>query len=282
MAQPTHKNLQSTFAAPPPRGRKLQGLLKSPDRRQPAAANSEPDQQDPASPTSSITQSPDRQADAPSPDPTVAATPQQPAAAPIPEATNKVAGQSTPAGPAVPRAFKPPSGEIGPTSVYLRTKAYRELVDRRQRSFGATPRPSTTPSPSSAIRPTTSTKTPRPLWRSSSTSTTPPTRGSCRNRARLETVQSPLWRQRSPSNLKSGNGSKTKWPTSAPRTSHHFWRLFLSIFYSIPRPDPEGSEWGHSCGQHESGPARWRFDGRTTNSARPHLGCLRDVSADMS
>ncbi|TDL02934.1 hypothetical protein [Mycobacterium paragordonae] len=136
MSQPTHKNLQSTFAAPPPRGRKLQGLLKSPDRRQPAAASSEPGQQDPASPTSTITQSPARQADAPSPDPTVAATPQQqPAAAPTPEATNKVAGQSTPAGPAVPRALKSPSAEIGPTSVYLHTKAYRELVDRRQKKF---------------------------------------------------------------------------------------------------------------------------------------------------
>lgn len=119
MAQSTHKSLQSTFAAQP-RGNKLQGLLRPPASRGPQP-------------------SPDVEEQAPPDTHTDTVQPQKPQP---PTATEPEVTQTPPAAPTQPapvvaarRAGKPAPNETGPTSVYLRTKAYRELVDRRQKRF---------------------------------------------------------------------------------------------------------------------------------------------------
>jgi hypothetical protein len=120
MAQKTHKSLQSTFAAPQ-RGDKLQGLLTSPNRT-PAdqtavadPANGPHSFDDSGSPRTGGETSSNAGS---SPAETVSSGTALVAAA------EPAAGQSKPAEP-----------ESGTTSVYLRPKAYRELVDRRQKKF---------------------------------------------------------------------------------------------------------------------------------------------------
>ncbi|SOJ56953.1 hypothetical protein MSIMFB_04431 [Mycobacterium simulans] len=118
MTQPTHKSLQSTFAAPPPRGNKLQGLLRPTPPRGPQPSPDVHEQDAPDSPTDAAAPQ------APQTSTTTAPQITQPPAAPT---------QSAPARAA--RTGKPAPTETGPTSVYLHTKAYRELVDRRQKRF---------------------------------------------------------------------------------------------------------------------------------------------------
>lgn len=117
MTQQTHKSLQSTFA-PPPRGNKLQGLLKSAPPRGPHSA-----------PTTA-------EADAPSANPPAPADQERPAAPehPAPTAVPTTAVRADRPAAVSPRPAKP-NTETGATSVYLRTRAYRELVDRRQKKF---------------------------------------------------------------------------------------------------------------------------------------------------
>ena len=101
------------------RGNKLQGVLRSPTPRAPQATPTveEPDVLQPP---------PGAAADPESPQAPIITAP----AAPTPADSPK---QPSPAVSA--RQGKPGPAETGPTSVYLRTKAYRELVDRRQKKF---------------------------------------------------------------------------------------------------------------------------------------------------
>lgn len=116
MAEKTHKSLQSTFAAPPQRGAKLQGMLRS-RTQEPEAPADEP-QAVPAPPAAEVPSTPAPTSSAPQ-----LAQPQQ-----------TVTTLPAPSAPAdMGRLVEQP--ETGTVSVYLRPRAYRELVDRRQRKF---------------------------------------------------------------------------------------------------------------------------------------------------
>lgn len=117
MADKTHKSLHSTFAAPQQRGTKLQGLLRS-----------------------GGTQTQERET--PVQDPSAASTP--PAIADAPATPAPVHGAPQVGGPQQAVTTLPAPAdtgklldqpETGTISVYLRPKAYRELVDRRQKKF---------------------------------------------------------------------------------------------------------------------------------------------------
>lgn len=117
MADKTHKSLQSTFAAPPQRGTKLQGLLRSAGTQM--QEREIPAQDDPAaSIPPAITEG--SETAAPLSGVPQGGRPQRAVASlPAPADSETV----------------PEQPEAGTISIYLRPKAYRELVDRRQKKF---------------------------------------------------------------------------------------------------------------------------------------------------
>jgi len=121
MAEKTHKSLQSTFAGPVQRGNKLQGLLKS--------AAPQGLHQNPASGESGAA----HPLDDPAPHPTTNQTPTSTASSG--GETLAAPAQPSPSAAQTAAAGQPAQSETGATSVYLRPKAYRELVDRRQKKF---------------------------------------------------------------------------------------------------------------------------------------------------
>lgn len=130
MAEKTHKSLQSTFAAPPQRGAKLQGLLSAGAGRQHRSPGANPDHRMPP---------PDPASD----DPSNPAAPDSPAMQQgSPQSVAVLTAPPEDAGKDAPPTRTPedtgkdaPLAGTATTSVYLRTKAYRELVDRRQKKF---------------------------------------------------------------------------------------------------------------------------------------------------
>ena len=121
MAEKTHKSLQSTFAAPPQRGAKLQGLLGAGAGRQHRPAGASDDHRRPP---------PDRATG----DPLSTAAPDSPATQQETPQAVAVLTEPPESAPKDTGADEPAAG-TATTSVYLRTKAYRELVDRRQKKF---------------------------------------------------------------------------------------------------------------------------------------------------
>lgn len=127
MGQPTHKSLENSFAPPPTRGNKLQGLLKSTPRAPQPAPQAE------QTPTESPVESPP---------PVPATSPMALQEGPIragevdaPQSGSSIPAKPKPTVSAASRLDKASRSQTGATSVYLRTKAYRELVDRRQKKF---------------------------------------------------------------------------------------------------------------------------------------------------
>ena len=114
MAEKTHKSLHSTFAAPPQRGTKLQGLLNSAGPRAQREAAVDDQQAAPWTPDTD-------------------AAPSPAAASSAPEQGSPLQSVAILTAPVDTGKSEQP--KTATTSVYLRTKAYRELVDRRQKKF---------------------------------------------------------------------------------------------------------------------------------------------------